>query len=573
MGPDLTVTTVGIPVAICLNVSVTFARVFAKGTDADADTADQFPEMPRDRNQPRPPAAHARTSEAEPGVFAGDPPRLGTTGHVLSTGIAGIDDITGGGLPSERLYLIEGPPGSGKTTLALRYLLEGVARGEAGVYVTLSETMQELEGVAESHGWSLDGIAVLDMTTNSDIAAPEAQYTVFHPSEVELQNTVDRILAKVEERKPTRVVLDSLSDMRLLARDPLRFRRQILALKDFFASHGVTVLLLDDQSVDDTDRQLHSLAHGVLRLEQIALLHGAERRQLRITKLRGVRFHSGYHDFVIRTGGLEVFPRIRLGISTSPVERGVLVSGASELDALVGGGLAQGASVLVTGAPGTGKSVLASQYARAAANRGVRVAIYLFDERLGTFMDRATGLGMDLHEPVRRGSLTITGLEPTEISPGEFTSRVLREVDAGAKLVVIDSLNGFTKAMAQEHQLTLKIHELLSYLGARGVTSILTLAQRGIFGSAPEDAADVSYLADAVFLLRYFEAQGAVRRAISVLKQRSGDHERTIREFRLGAGGLQLGEPLREFQGVLTGVPSFTGLVRELMPAERGSSG
>lgn len=529
--------------------------------------------MPRDRNQTRQTVAHEQRSEAIPGIIdAADQSPLGTTGAVLGTGIAGIDDITGGGFPSERLYLIEGPPGSGKTTLSLQFLLEGVAHDEGGIYVTLSETIEELEGVARSHGWSLDGLTILDMGTNSDVVAPAAQYTVFHPSEVELQDTVDRILTKVQEIRPKRVVLDSLSDMRLLARDPLRFRRQILALKEFFAARGVTALLLDDQSVEDADRQLHSLAHGVLRLEQVALTHGAERRQLRITKLRGVRFHAGYHDFVIRTGGLDVFPRIRLGVSAPATPSGTLVTGESELDTLVGGGLAHGASVLVTGAPGTGKSVLATQYARAASLQGVRVAIYLFDERIGTFLQRAAGLNMHLEDSLRNGTLVITALEPTEISPGEFTNRVLHEVDGGAKLIVIDSLNGFTKAMVQEQQLTVKIHELLSYLGARGVTSVLTLAQRGIFGNAPEDAADVSYLADAVFLLRYFEAQGEVRRAISVLKQRSGDHERTIREFRLGAGGLRLGEPLREFQGVLTGVPNYTGAMRQLLRGGAGDS-
>lgn len=486
-------------------------------------------------------------------------------GPLLGTGIAGLDDVLGGGLPRERLYLVEGEPGSGKTTLALQFLLEGRDRGESGVYVTLSETADELNDVARSHGWSLDGLTLLDTGAALEVSGFEPQYTVFHPSEVELQDTVDRILTQVEAVHPTRVVLDSLSDMRLLARDPLRFRRQILALKQFFAARGITVLLLDDQTADDADMQLHSLVHGVLRLEQIALVHGAERRQLRVGKLRAMRFHGGYHDFVIRTGGLQVFPRIRLGRAPAPAPAGVLRSGSEPLDTLIGGGVPFGTSLLLTGAPGTGKSVLAMQYAAAAAARGERAAIYMFDERVGTFLERAAGLGMDLDPHLASGRILLHPIEPTEISPGEFTNRVIGAVEDGARLIVIDSLNGFTKAMPQEHQLIVKVHELLSYLGARGVSTLLTLAQRGIFGTAPEEAADVSYLSDAVVLLRYFESHGEVRRALSVFKQRSGDHEHTIREFRLGPGGFEIGEPLRDFQGVLTGVPTFTGGGAELM--------
>ena len=498
--------------------------------------------------------------------------RIGAHDAVLGTGIPGLDEILGGGLPRRRLYLVEGAPGSGKTTLALQYLLEGRDRGEPVIYVTLSESNQELHDVAASHGWSLQGITLLDTTTMADVAEPEAQYTVFHPSEVELQSTVDAILAKVDGIRPVRIVLDSLSDMRLLARDPLRFRRQVLALKQFFASRDITVLLLDDQTADDPDMQLHSLVHGVLHLEQLALMHGAERRQLRVTKLRGVYFHAGYHDFIIRTGGLAVFPRIRLGAPARPSERVLLRTESAELDALIGGGFRNGTSVLITGAPGTGKSVLSTQFATAAAARGDQVGLYLFDERIETFLERAAGLGMDLEPHLQSGRVQLTQLEPTEISPGEFTHRVLHAVKDGMRLVIIDSLNGFTKAMAQEHQLIVKIHELLSYLGSRGVTSLLTLAQRGIFGASPDEAADVSYLADAVVLLRYFEAQGEVRRAISVFKQRSGNHESTIREFRLGRGGLHLGHPLREFHGVLTGIPTFTGASGELLAKAAESS-
>lgn len=383
---------------------------------------------------------------------------------------------------------------------------------------------------------------------------------------MELQTTVDAILAKVESLKPTRVVLDSLSDMRLLARDHLRFRRQILAIKQFFARREITALLLDDQTADQPDMQLQSLVHGVLRLEHVALDHGAERRQLRVTKLRGVRFHAGYHDYVIRTGGLEVFPRIRLGrIQTAPLSDQQLSSGSGELDALAGGGIPCGTSVLITGAPGTGKSVLTTQFAATAAAAGQRVAVYLFDERLATFRARAEALELRIDEAMRNGTMQVVQLEPTEISPGEFIHRVLSAVDSGVSLVVIDSLNGFTQAMAQEHHVTLKLHELLSCLGGRGVTTLVTLAQRGIFGAAPDENIEVSYLADAVVLMRYFEAHGEVRRAISMLKQRNTDHERRIREFRLGRGGLRLGEPLRDFHGILTGVPTYQGGKGELL--------
>lgn len=499
---------------------------------------------------------------------------------VLRTGVAGLDDVLGGGLPAEHFYLVEGAPGSGKTTLALQFLIDGRNCGEVGLYVTLSETASELDEVARSHGWSLTGIEMLDIGMAADALTPEAQYTVFHPSEVELQDTTDALFKRVEEVRPVRVVLDSVSELQLLARDPLRFRRQVLALKQFFTSRGITVLLLDDQSAAASDTQLQSLAHGVIRLEQMALAHGAERRQLRVMKLRGVRFHAGYHDFAIRTGGLDVFPRIRLGAGTAPAKLATLSSGSRQVDALLGGGLASGTSLLLVGPPGTGKSVLATEFAIAAAGRGEGVDVYLFDEREGTFRARAAGLGMELDPQLAAGRISLNAVEPTEISPGEFIDRVIRGVsERGVRLVVIDSLNGFLKAMPEERQLVIKIHELLSYLHHRGVTTVLTLAQRGVFGHPAEEAVDISYLADAVILLRYFEASGEVRQAVSVVKKRTGNHERTIREARIDRGGLCLGEPLREFQGVLTGVPTYTGGQRDLMqerepgrPAGPGSS-
>ena len=492
---------------------------------------------------------------------------------LASTGIAGLDDVLNGGLPQDRLYLLDGAPGTGKTTLALQFLLAGVARGVRGLYVTLSESRSELTEVAASHGWTLDGIEIYELSKEIGTAPGEA-YTIFHPAEVELQQTVDSVLAAVERVDPGLVVFDSLSEMRLLARDPLRFRRQILALKQFFAGRRCTVLLLDDKTAPEGDLQLHSLAHGVIQLEHIALEYGAERRRLQVRKLRGRRFRGGYHDFRIRTGGLAVYPRIHRP-EPGNVEVGrALKSGSAELDALLGGGLPSGTSILITGPAGTGKSVLATQYACAAANRGEKVGLYLFDERLGTFTLRAAGLGMDVTAMVADGRLTLCQVEPTELSPGEFANNVVRAVDEhGIRMIVIDSINGYLQSMPEEHLLATQVHELLSYLAHRGVTTILTLVQRGIFGSPVDEAADVSYLADAVLLLRYFEVSGSVRQAVSVVKKRSGDHERTIRECRVTRGGLRVGPPLEEFQGVLTGVPSYVGDAGPLMGRRLGGDG
>jgi circadian clock protein KaiC len=482
-----------------------------------------------------------------------------------ATGVTGMDAILGGGLPMNHIYLLDGEPGTGKTTLALQFLLEGAKLGERGLYVTLSESTLELEGVARSHGWSLDAIEIFELA--GAVAATVAdEYTLFHPAEVELQETVGEVLKAVEHANPSRVVFDSLSEMRLLARDPLRFRRQILALKQFFAGRQCTVLLLDDKSAPEGDMQLHSLAHGVVALEHMAMEYGAERRRLQVTKLRGARFWGGFHDFRICTGGIAVYPRIRSVVPSTPSESGVLVSGSSELDLLLGGGLARGTSTLITGAAGTGKTVLTVQYVCAAVERGERVRLYMFDERITTFRMRAAGLGMDLSEPLRDGRLSLVQVEPTEMSPGEFANEIVRAVERdGVSLIGIDSINGYMNAMPSERLLGVQIHELLSYLANHGVTSILTLVQHGIFGGPVDEKMEVSYLADAVILLRYFEYQGSVRGAISVVKKRSGAHERTIRECRVGHGGLHVGAPLAEFRGVLTGVPSFTGDTGALM--------
>lgn len=484
------------------------------------------------------------------------------------TGVAGLDDILGGGLPTNHLYLIDGEPGTGKTTLGLQFLLEGVAKGERGLYVTLSESAAELRSVASSHGWSLDGIEIFELSKEAALDL-EQSYTIFHPAEVELQQTMDAVLQAVEKQNPSRVAFDSLSEMRLLAREPLRFRRQILAIKQFFNNRDCTVLLLDDKTAPEGDLQLHSLAHGVIVLEHVALEYGSERRRLHVTKVRGIHFRGGYHDFRIVTGGLEVYPRVLQDEPRVDVSSDTLLSGSPALDSLLGGGLTCGTSTLITGAAGTGKSLLCTQFARAEIKRGKKVLFYLFDERMSTFRLRSAALGMQMDEARESGQLRMIQVEPTELSPGEFASQVVRAVeDDGISLVIIDSINGYMQSMPEERLLPIQIHELLSFLANNGASCIMTLVQHGIFGNPVEEAAEVSYLADTVILLRYFEVQGSVKQAISVVKKRSGNHERTIRECRVHKGGLFVGEPLRDFHGVLTGVPTYTGNSAPLLPGD-----
>jgi len=479
--------------------------------------------------------------------------------------VQGLDDIIGGGLPCNRLYLVDGEPGTGKTTLAMHFLMEGREHGEHGLYVTLSETEEELGAAAESHGWSLEGITVLELSSVQD-KDPDEAYTLFHPAEVELQQTIELVLAQVEKHKPARVVFDSLSEMRMLARDALRFRRQILALKQFFSGRDCTVLLLDDRSHPQGDLQLQSLAHGVILLEHLAMEYGAERRRLQVMKLRGVRFRGGYHDFRIRTGGVEVYPRILRHERGAVGEPRVITSGSTELDALLGGGLLTGTSTLLMGSAGTGKSILCMQYAERMANENLRARVYLFDERISTAHMRAKGLGIGGSKAMTDGRLVLRQIEPTEMSPGEFAQDIVRAVEEdGVQLIVLDSINGYMQAMPAERLLLVQVHELLSYLADRGVSIIMTLVQHGVFGGEVDEAAEVSYLADTVILLRYFEYSGSVRRAISVVKKRNGMHESTIREFGIGPGGLRLGEPLHDFRGVLTGVPEYTGPSGPLM--------
>jgi circadian clock protein KaiC len=473
-----------------------------------------------------------------------------------ASGIAGLDDILMGGFARGRLFLIEGVPGAGKTTLAMQFLMAGAAKREPVLYVTLSETEEELRSVAASHGWNLDGVTVRELTPSETELEPDEQNMMFYPSEFELAKTTQRILQDVEALKPARLVLDSLSELRLLAGSALRYRRQILALKHFFATRSCTVLLLDDMTASVHDLQMRSIAHGVVLLEQLYPEYGAERRRLRVMKYRGVKFRGGYHDFTIRCGGLDVFPRLVAAEHRQPTGRRKLQSGLVELDTLLGGGIEEGTSMLVVGPAGVGKSTLAAKFAEAAAARGERAALFLFDEAVQTLVTRCAALGIDLAGHIETGAIVVQQVDPAELTPGEFVHSLRTAVDRGAKIVVIDSLNGYLNAMPEEQFLTIQLHELLMYLGHRGVATILIGGHQGLVGAQMKTPVDASYLADAVLLLRYFEAKGEVRQAISVVKKRGGAHERTIREFRLD-GAIQVGEVLRNYRGVLTGVPSY----------------
>lgn len=483
---------------------------------------------------------------------------------LAATGIEGLDDILGGGLPAHHLYLVEGDPGAGKTTLGTQFLMEGRRRGERGLYITLSESENELREAAESHGWSLEGIDIFALDAAQQTAFG-ADISVFHPGEIELTEAMRTLLEEVTRRDPSRVVFDSLSEIRLLAQQPLRYRRQILALKQHFADRRCTVLLLDDRTGSDADGQLMSVAHGVLSLDQLAPLYGAERRRLRVTKLRGVRYRGGYHDFSLVTGGLRVFPRLVASEHHDHTSNERASSGNKEFDALLGGGLIRGTSTLLLGPPGSGKSSLMTMFAVAALQRGEHAAVFLFDENAGAFIARAEGLGLPLREHIAAGRMRLQQVDPAEMSPGELIYAVRSAVDAGARLVAIDSINGYLHAMPEENFLVVQLHEVLTYLSRRDVLTFLIAPQRGVLGTAMQSAADISYLADTIILLRYFEAEGVMRNALSVLKQRVSKHEKAIREFTLGKGGFSLGPALAQFHGVLTGVPRWIGTEQELV--------
>lgn len=475
----------------------------------------------------------------------------------ISTGIRGLDDILGGGLTPQRVYLVEGSPGAGKTTLGLQFLLDGQARGESGMYITLSETTDELIAVGHSHGWDLGALDIVELAGDDDLDI-DAQQSVFHPSEIELAETTRKVMERVDFTRPQRVVFDSLSEVRLLAQNPLRYRRQILALKQFFAARECTVLLLDDKTAE-ADQHLHSIAHGVISLEQIAREYGKERRRVNVIKMRGIRFRGGYHDYTLETGGIVMYPRLIAAEHLRDFAAQIGSSGSDDFDALLGGGLVRGTNTLIVGPSGIGKTTLATRCLLAALERGEQAAYYLFDEGLGTFFARSIQLGLDPRPYLDSGQITINHIDPAELSPGEFTQMLRDAVEQRkTRFIVIDSLNAYLQAMPGEHFLILQMHELLSYLNQQGITTVMILGQHGMLAEARTDL-DLSYLSDSTVLLRFFEADGRVRRAISVIKSRITQHAVTIHEMQLGEGGVRIGAPLVGFAGILAGIPNYDG--------------
>lgn len=475
----------------------------------------------------------------------------------VSTGVPGLDDILCGGLTAERVYLVEGTPGTGKTTLGLQFLLDGLSKGEPGLYITLSETADELDAVAESHGWLIDELSIFELA-DEETLDPEGQQSILHSAELELGETSKGVMDYVDLVKPSRVVFDSLSEMRLLAQNPLRYRRQILALKQFFSMRACTVLLLDDKT-SQSDQHLHSIAHGVISLEQIAQEFGKERRRVNIVKMRGLKFRGGYHDYLLDTGGIQMFPRLVAMEHPGEFKANTRSTGSAGLDGLLGGGLVAGTNSLIIGPSGVGKTTVSVRCMLAALERGEKAAFYLFDEGLGTFLVRSENLGMNLRPFMDSGQLDMRHIDPAELSPGEFAQMVRDAVEmSGAKFIVIDSLNAYLQAMPGEKFLVLQMHELLSFLNQKGVTTALILGEHGLVGTLHRDV-DLSYLSDSTLLLRFFESDGALRRAITVTKSRTSSHAPTIHELVLHSGGLDIGEPLKGFEGVLTGLPTYRG--------------
>jgi circadian clock protein KaiC len=475
-----------------------------------------------------------------------------------STGVPGLDDILCGGLTQNRVYLVEGSPGAGKTTLALQFLMEGIRSGEKALYITLSETAEELKEIADSHGWRIDDLSLFELVNDAGLD-PDSEQSILHPSEVELGETTKSVMREVDRLGPSRVVFDSLSEMRLLAQNPLRYRRQILAIKNFFSTRKCTVILLDDKTSETGDVQLHSIAHGVITLEQLAQEFGKERRRLNVIKMRGIKFRGGYHDFILNTGGIRVFPRLIASEHGREFSTTICSTGSTGLDQLLGGGLVPGTSTLIVGPSGIGKTTLSIRTSLTALERGERAAFYLFDEGLSTLFARSTALGMDVRPYIQNGQLTIHHIDPAELAPGEFAHMLRDAVEHnGVTFVVIDSLNAYLQAMPGEKFLTLQMHELLSYLNQQGVTTVLVLGQHGLIGEVRSDV-DLSYLSDATVLLRFFEANGRLRRAVTVIKSRTNNHAQSIHELRFGKYGVEIGEALEGFEGVLTGLPTYRG--------------
>ena len=483
---------------------------------------------------------------------------------VAATGIEGLDHILLGGFPRNHVYLLQGDPGVGKTTLGLQFLLEGVRNGEGALYLTLSETRDELMAVGASHGWDMTGVDVYEQLVGEQ-SLEEEDSTVFYPSEIELGQTIKSMLTEVDRLKPKRVVLDSLSEIRLLAQSTLRYRKQILALKQFFASRNITVLLLDDRTAEVNDLQLQSVPHGVVELERYTPMYGSARRRMQLVKVRGLNFRDGYHDFNIKTGGIVVYPRLIAAEHRQYSKQEQLPSGVAELDAMLGGGIDRGSSTLIMGPAGCGKSALATQYAVGAALRGEKAAMFVFEESLSSLFNRSASLAMPLREQCDAGNVIIRQIDPAQLQPGEFASLVRDSVEKDdARVLVIDSLNGYLNAVPEERFLLLHLHELLSYLGQRDVATVLAFAQHGLMGASMQTSVDVSYLADTVILLRYFEARGRIRKALSIVKKRGGMHDTAIRDFSMSSAGLAVGAPLDDYRGVLTGVPTYEKIVEEI---------
>ncbi len=479
-----------------------------------------------------------------------------------ATSIVGLDEILSGGFPSGELHLVRGGPGTGKTTLSLQFLKDGAEKGQTVLFITLSQTEKTLRKIAASHGWSLEGVQISERRGAGDREEATEQ-TIFPTAVVELGETMSALMSEIERVDPDRVVIDAMSQVRQLADTPLRYQRQLLVLRDFLSTRRATVLVVG--SGLEPDQALEDLVHGTLVLERNAPDYGDVRRSVHIAKMRGLNFHGGNHNFRIRTGGLDVFPRLEPHVDDPDKSDDVVKSGVGELDALLGGGVEKGTACMVVGATGTGKTSVATLYAYSAAKRGDHATIFTFEERRETFLKRSEGLGIDLRPLIDDGLITLRAVRTAELAPTEFTELVRKAVlEDGTKIVMIDSLTGYYHSMPQENALITQMHDLLYFLRQMGVLSFLIVNQQGMVGERIREPLEVSYLADTVILLRHFEARGSVRKAISVLKKRNGPHETTIRELQLSPGKVEVGAPIDDFTGVLSGRPEFVGRKEDL---------